>query len=733
MTVLTELSFRFCRFFYPLVVFVRFTFLLQIAQRITLFYLQQNSNMDPSFRQELQSLVASMIARSMIRMAPGMAPAVSPAVPSPVTPAVTPVVPVTPLFQRNFSGSSSQSSHSSTTPVLAQPSRPVKRTLDLTSPETEVSQNDGKKKKKFRKKQKNKSKKGGRSANKRPRKKKHLRSPKQKRTIKRRRHSDPQLALDKKVVNKAVMELLDSRFLAPLVSPLFPKVLLKNSSRHKKNREMNLTMYKNLTRDLLRYLTRINMQAEKQKNPTVTSDQVKARYRRAMFLLVKKRRANHVQSWRTENTHCPLIYTPSGLFTHARLHGFQQDESQQQQLNEDESQRQTDEGETTMAYSDDEDDFFGDEFADDFTSEESEFESPAVANPEVSSPPVANPEVSPVANRPPVTLHFAKAKCVGCGEMVEGNSAYPPDSDKGWSNNTSLRCEKCWDEHVQQTMLPSIANPSQREKKTRQVATNKRKRDNQKKTAEKKKKKRARKPCRCGSTEHQTVRHSKCPLNKKNNPVPSPVANPEVPSPPVANPEVPSPPVANPEVPSPPVANPEVPSPPVANPEVPSPVANPEVPSPVANPEVPSPVANPEVPSPDVPTFPLGSNVLAKWGRSWYLSHVCAVQGRGEHAVYDVYCPVTEKVKPKLDWKKVRPFDNKLVPSRADCVNSNAVFSCDGETWKVRSVSHGKNHFRCVRVFPEHAEGPNVDDFEIGFVMKQVRDEYEHRREQGPI
>merc|ERR1712025_748701 len=107
--------------------------------------------------------------------------------------------------------------------------------------------------------------------------------------------------------------------------------------------------------------------------------------------------------------------------------------------NEDESQRQTDEGETTMAYSDDEDDFFGDEFADDFTSEESEFESlpspevssppvanpevpsPPVANPEVPSPPVANPEVSPVANRPPVTLHFAKAKCVGCGEMVEGN------------------------------------------------------------------------------------------------------------------------------------------------------------------------------------------------------------------------------------------------------------------------------------------------------------------------
>ena len=50
----------------------------------------------------------------------------------------------------------------------------------------------------------------------------------------------------------------------------------------------------------------------------------------------------------------------------------------------------------------------------------------------------------------------------------------------------------------------------------------------------------------------------------------------------------------------------------------------------------------------DVPTFQIGANVLAKWGRSWYLSHVCGVQGLGKFAVYDVYCPVHETVKTKL-------------------------------------------------------------------------------------
>ena len=134
----------------------------------------------------------------------------------------------------------------------------------------------------------------------------------------------------------------------------------------------------------------------------------------------------------------------------------------------------------------------------------------------------------------------------------------------------------------------------------------------------------------------------------------------------------------------------------------------------------------------DVPTFQIGANVLAKWGRSWYLSHVCGVQGLGKFAVYDVYCPVHETVKTKLNWKKVRVFDNKFVPSRAMCVKDNVTFFADGETWKVRAVHNEINQFRCVRISPANGPGTNIDNFEVGFVLKQVREEYEQRMERGP-
>ena len=134
----------------------------------------------------------------------------------------------------------------------------------------------------------------------------------------------------------------------------------------------------------------------------------------------------------------------------------------------------------------------------------------------------------------------------------------------------------------------------------------------------------------------------------------------------------------------------------------------------------------------ETPTFKLGSNVLAKWGRSWYLSHVCAVRGLGQFTQYDVYCPVQDSVKKNLDSTTVRVFDNPHVPSRVDCVKDNVTFWCDGEIWKVRSVTHEKNQFTCVRV-SDGGTGPNMDNFEVGYVIREIREEYEKRRERGPM
>ena len=76
--------------------------------------------------------------------------------------------------------------------------------------------------------------------------------------------------------------------------------------------------------------------------------------------------------------------------------------------------------------------------------------------------------------------------------------------------------------------------------------------------------------------------------------------------------------------------------------------------------------------------------------------------------------------------------------SRADYVKNAAKFWYDGDEqipvsqWVVRRVKHEKNVFTCVRVIPKECAGPNIDDFEIGFVLSQVRGEEENLRTIGP-
>ena len=168
----------------------------------------------------------------------------------------------------------------------------------------------------------------------------------------------------------------------------------------------------------------------------------------------------------------------------------------------------------------------------------------------------------------------------------------------------------------------------------------------------------------------------------------------------------------------------------------------PEEPAAEQNPEPEESAAeqNPEPEEPDTTvTHQMGANVLAKWKRnSWFLSHVCGVTGRGRHAVYDVYCPVERKVKKRLTATNVKPCNLPNVLSRGDLVKMNATFFFDGDddispsTWKVRAVNHTKNEFVCVRISPDNARGPNIDNFQVGYVFERVQEEMEEQRERGP-
>ena len=134
---------------------------------------------------------------------------------------------------------------------------------------------------------------------------------------------------------------------------------------------------------------------------------------------------------------------------------------------------------------------------------------------------------------------------------------------------------------------------------------------------------------------------------------------------------------------------------------------------------------------------------MAKWSpRKWYWSHICGVRpDRFDRSlkIYDVYCPISSTVKKNIRGDSVRLMtDPEKHLTRADYVKHGVKFWYDGDAdiplsqWVVRRVKHAKNVFTCARLVPETCPGPNIDDFDIGFVIQQVRDEEECMREQGP-
>ena len=157
--------------------------------------------------------------------------------------------------------------------------------------------------------------------------KKRRTSAKKKSKGKKRKAANAQLSLDKKAVNADLMALLDRDQLAPRKSPLFFHKLKKSSPAGQKvlkqNEDINLPLFKIMTRDLRRELCSRDLEALRQRDPTLDSATLNDRYEHAMLVLTKKRRANHVQSWRLFRCHKRLIYSsPHNQFAHRRLHGF---------------------------------------------------------------------------------------------------------------------------------------------------------------------------------------------------------------------------------------------------------------------------------------------------------------------------------------------------------------------------------------------------------------------------
>ena len=118
------------------------------------------------------------------------------------------------------------------------------------------------------------------------------------------KRNSPHLPADKNVVRWPVMNKIDAKFLAPPNSTLFKRFFKKKRNRDgtrslKKKREMDEVFFQDLIRPVIRQLLG---------TAGLNSANLSARYFHAAAVLARKRRNNHMNSWRENGNCCPLIY-----------------------------------------------------------------------------------------------------------------------------------------------------------------------------------------------------------------------------------------------------------------------------------------------------------------------------------------------------------------------------------------------------------------------------------------
>ena len=157
---------------------------------------------------------------------------------------------------------------------------------------------------------------------------------------------------------------------------------------------------------------------------------------------------------------------------------------------------------------------------------------------------------------------------------------------------------------------------------------------------------------------------------------------------------------------------------------------------PHAQPTTPAVARSVEKPSPPlIPRFnpKVNDSVLAQWKRNQlFLAHVTHINDGS----YTVYFVEDSKVKKGLRLTQLRPLQENLtsVIPRCQPVRENTEWYFHGAKdlekgrWKVRSLGP-KNTYVCVRIT---GDGKNIENFDIGYVMSEIREQTETARENGP-
>ena len=560
---------------------------------------------------------------------------------------------------------------------------------------------------------------------------------------KRKRRGTPQQRADTMVVTQPIMRALDDPWLSQQHSPLFQRQFKRvpnpdGTHSLKKHKTIVMAKFKSLVRSVLRRL----LSRSTANDPTVNVQNLYERYFTTALRIVKKRRANHVQSWRLYNHCCPLVYGESSMTLSQQTEGGDGAASQQQNDNDgdadDESQQQNDADEESQQQNDADagqshqqnDAGAGQSQQQNDSNEESQQQTRGTDEDGAD-----NYGYDPYASSSGEDIIFGKDSeddrdedrflCPTCKRTFPSADGYPKD-DTTWGKKGSdeKKCKKCWKRYMIENVLPHIQDKDTREKAMAEMRGEKTK-----------SKRKSRDKCKwCGGTDHKTRGSKKCPHNKKNvaaagatprlEPLPPPskrVWHPPryefpcragVPFPTTTTKTLTTTTTTTSDETAPSSGSTQTASPSSGS----TPSAAPSSGS--TQPAAPSSDSTP----PASPQFQVGDNVCAKWGsRQWFLSHVYAICDDG---CYRVYCPVSGKTK-KVRSDCVRELSDharRNNPTRSDMVTNNYVFTYEGDKdiaagtrWRVRRTINDKNEFVCVRV--EEGPGINITNFAVKYVM----------------
>ena len=485
---------------------------------------------------------------------------------------------------------------------------------------------------------------------------------------------------DNNLVRRPVLKFFDAKFLAPRFSKLFRRELRKapladGTFIRKRNEDIQLKLFKRLVRKVLRRIIgRMGIRVGTDKYL-----EMKSRLYAAALRVVKKRRANHIQSWRLYKKNKPLIYggelgpnyhhqTGRHGRTTQRMTQRRQQRARSRSNDIGPDVDRTDVQIASISRVDD-DDVDSDATMKYGSGDENRFEEMSVEFGDDDDTVIDRPNVAP-----PVTMYMRTKKCIDCGKIVNYRSAFSSVCPR----DKTVRCEQCWDVKINDQVVPVLGERVERGGPEVPGNNYKKQSDEERvgdKSNPKKRRRVVRTSCRCGSTTHKTTRSKHCPLNKKNMTTTEPIQTTTT--------------------------------------------------TPIQTTNTDPTQTNTEF------DHKVGDNVLAKTNGGYFLAQVVKVNCDK----CQVYFPEDscEKAVPRKNIKSVP--STCTYPTRSSMIGEVWNFEGDEDLspgrWRIRQRL--ANVYKCIRLSGGGPGEPTVEDFDIGYVIRSWMKEQQRLHESGAV